>query len=326
VAGSVAGRVAGRVGVRARRGLAGAGGLRGRGRLAALAPASQPASGPALVPGEVVRFAVELPDTLRQFAGAAAVQRALVEVALPTGFDAARAWPVLLVNATSDPGYQSSRALAQAYRQAATAAGWVVVAADPEPAVSQEDDRLTLRFALASAALAALQMHWAQADEAPLALAGFSGGAKYSGWLAAMFARQGRRVAGVYLAGINQEPLKPRRAVRRLRGPLRRLPVFRGGAKDRIATPAQHRLQAELWARVQPGAARVLEGSHVVDPEPLPRAWPGSPGWHQPATSTRVNRWLAHAAPSLTGSTAKRPMKKKGPLPAPFRGSRVGDQ
>ncbi|HJV70974.1 hypothetical protein [Ideonella sp.] len=224
----------------------------------------------------MARFAVELPGALRQFAGAASVQRALVDVALPARFDAARSWPVLLVNATSDPGHQSSRALAQAYRSAATAAGWVVIAADPEPAVSQEDDRLTLRFALASAALAALQLHWPQADRAPLALAGFSGGAKYSGWLAALLARQGRRVVGVYLAGINEEPLEA--AARQLGvfdDRFRRVPVFlQGGLKDRVATPARHRrLQAELLgAGFTQVRLEFAEGGHEIDAEPLSRA------------------------------------------------------
>lgn len=243
---------------------------------AASAPVPASASALTLVPGEVSRFAVELPGALRQFAGAPQLRRALVDVALPAGFDAARAWPVLLVNATSDPGHQSSRALARAYRDAATAAGWVVVAADPEPAVSQEEDRLTLRFALASAALAALQERWPPAGEATLALAGFSGGAKYSGWLAALFASQGRRVAGVYLAGINQEPLE---AAARQFGVFddrfRRLPVFlQGGATDRIATPTQHRrLQADLLrAGFKQVRLEIADGGHVVDAKPLPRA------------------------------------------------------
>ncbi len=244
---------------------------------AGAAGAAEP--GPAWTPGEVHQLTVEMPEVLRQLAGpgaAGAVRQARVAVAVPPGFDPGRAWPILLVNATSDPGHNDSRALLAAYRLAAAAAGWVIVAADPEPAVDQGDDRLTLRYALARAALAALAQQWPAADAAPLALAGFSGGAKYSGWLAALFARQGRRPAGVFLAGVNQEPLgAAARQLGVLDAGFRQLPVFlQGGATDPVATPAQHRrVRADL---LDAGFRRVrlefVPGGHAVDAQFLQAA------------------------------------------------------
>lgn len=228
----------------------------------------------------MLQWRVEVPDELRRLAGQAGrpspVHQALVTVAFPPGFEAGREWPVLLVNATSDPGYQSSRALLAAYRLAASAAGWVVLAADPEPAVAQGDDALALRFALGTLALAAIRPLWRDAAQAPLALAGFSGGAKYAGWLSALFTRQGRRVAGVYLAGVNEDPLLPAaEQFGLLDEGFRGLPVFlQSGTRDTVATPAQHR-------RLQTGLARagftrlklvMVDRGHEVDASPLPEA------------------------------------------------------
>jgi predicted esterase len=180
---------------------------------------------------------------------------------------------VLVVNATSDPGYNSSRQLLRAYRAAAAKAGWIAVAADPEPAVPQADDQLTLRFALDLAALLALQPHWKDAGRAPLAFAGFSGGAKYSGYLAAMFRRQGVRLAGVYMAGVNQNAFgDAARQFGVLDDALRDVPVFlQGGTRDRVATPAQHRaIESEL---TRDGFRHVrlefVPGGHALDTAPL---------------------------------------------------------
>jgi predicted esterase len=224
--------------------------------------------------GDPEQLRVELPAEVRMLAGQGGrpskVKQALVSVAWPPGFEAGRDWPVLVVNATSDPGYNSSRGLAAAYRSAATAAGWVVVAADPEPGVTQDDDQLTLRYALDVAALAALQGRWRGAEKPLLAFAGFSGGAKYTGWMAALFHSQGARVAGAYMAGVNQDALGD--AARKFGlakdASFRSLPVFlQGGTDDNVATPAQHRrVQAELRdAGFQHVRLEFVPGGHAVD-------------------------------------------------------------
>ena len=85
---------------------------------------------PALKADELVQFRVELPVDLHELAGR--VRVAKVAVATPAAFDRAQPWRVLIVNATSDPGFQSSRDLMMAYRSAAVGAGWVALAAVPD--------------------------------------------------------------------------------------------------------------------------------------------------------------------------------------------------
>ena len=178
--------------------------------LAVLLAASAAFAAPGLKPGAVNEFSVELPMELRKLAGrgqVSPVTHALVAIAVPANIDMAHEWPVLVVSATSDPQFHSSRKLMSAYAETALAAGWIVVAADPAEEVAAEQDDVPLRLALVKAALAALALQWPGSDKAPLAFGGFSGGAKYSGWLAAAFASEGRNVIGIYLAGINQDTL-----------------------------------------------------------------------------------------------------------------------
>ncbi len=216
--------------------------------------------------GGLLEFRVELPAALHRLAGP--VRRACVQVAAPPAFDPARRWPLLVVSATSDPSHQSSRGLLAHYRAAASAAGWEALAADPEPEVAPAEDTLSLRFALVRAALAAVQTLWRDAATAALAFGGFSGGAKYAGSLAALFAQQGAAIAGVFLAGVNEEPLAG--AARRL-GVLdarfTATPVFlQAGRLDRIAPPQRHeRLLAELR---EAGFTRLRLGLRDIEHEP----------------------------------------------------------
>lgn len=207
---------------------------------------------------------------------AAGVDDALVTVATPSTFDPQRAWPLLVVSATADAPYQSSRQLMRQYQAAATGAGWVVIAADPAPDVPPSKDTLPLRFALIQTALAGLAALWPRAAEAPLAFAGFSGGAKNVGWLAALATHRGDRVIGVYAAGINEETVaSAARRVGVLNTAYRQLPIFlQGGDFDRVSTPAQHRavqqaLRDEGFTRVR---LEFVARRHEVDPQWLPVA------------------------------------------------------
>jgi predicted esterase len=226
--------------------------------------------------GGLNEFNVELPQELRLIAGGGAqskVAHALVTVAVPAGFDATRRYPVMVISATSDPEYHSSRRLLGAYAEAAVAGGWILVAADPAEEVPVQRDDVSLRYALNAAALAALESQWMEAGTAPLAFGGFSGGAKFSGWLAAAFARQGRSIIGIYLAGINADTLiSAARHFSVLNESFRRIPVFlHSGQNDTVATPGDHRsIHNELERagfrelRIEYGA-----GSHEVDPRSL---------------------------------------------------------
>lgn len=242
-----------------------------------LVAASQAAT--PLVPGGTTELRVALPLELRELAGdgkVAPVEHALVAVAVPADFSADRAWPVLVVNATTDAGFNSSRRLLDRYKDAALGAGWIVVAADPSPPASAREDQLTLRFALDLAALAALQDAWKDAATSLVAFGGFSGGAKFSAGLAPLFARYGARVVGVYMAGVNEDLLSvSARRFGALDATFRRMPVFVQSAdSDRVATPAQHRAVAASLGDAGFVNVRVetVAGRHEVISEPLPAA------------------------------------------------------
>jgi predicted esterase len=229
-----------------------------------------------LKPGGLSEFNVELPQELRQIGGRgdqSLVTHALVTVAVPANFEAARCYPIMVVSATSDPQYHSSRALLGAYAETAVAGGWILVAADPAENISFERDDIGLRYALNAAALAALESQWPGACKAPLAFGGFSGGAKFSGWLAAAFASQGRSIIGIYLAGINSDTVVP--AARHfgvLNESFRHTPVFlQSGQRDKVATPVDHRSIHDQLKRAGFREVRIEygAGSHEVDPQSL---------------------------------------------------------
>ena len=233
-------------------------------------------TGAGLKAGGLSEFNVELPRELRQITGRGGqspVSHALVTVAVPENFDATRSYPVMVISATSDPQYHSSRRLLGTYAEIAIAGGWILVAADPGEEVSVERDDVNLRYALNATALAALESQWPAAGKAPLAFGGFSGGAKFSGWLAAAFARQGRAIAGIYLAGINSDTvISAARDFGVLNESFRRTPIFlQSGESDGVATPVDHRSIHDQLTRAGFSKVRIEygAGSHEVDPSSL---------------------------------------------------------
>lgn len=202
------------------------------------------AAEPALVikPGEVTEFAAPFTPELRKFASGdrpCESTGALAAVAVPPEFTPDRTWPVLIVSATSDPGYNSSRPLLRQFMAPAFKAGWILIAADAPSA--KDEDTNNLRYALIVAALDRLRLEWPRLSEWPRAYGGFSGGAKRSASLAAMAMVLGRRPLGVFQGGCN-EPVM--RHVLRLYRPAKEsflnVPVYlSGGTDDRIATPEQ---------------------------------------------------------------------------------------
>ena len=247
--------------------------------LALLLSAVTAAATPVLKPGGTAEFAVEMPKGLREFAGGehlTPVKQVQVAVAVPGDFDPAREWPVMVISATSDPGYNSSRQLLGYYAPQALAAGWILLAADPKEKISPAEDGLQMRFALVSTALAGLQLVWPGAAKAPLAFGGFSGGAKHSGWLAAEFTTVGRPPIGVFQAGINKDTLVlAARQLKILNDSFRRTPVFLlGGKKDEIATPFDHHdVESDLKrAGFKQVRLEFFDGPHAVDPRPLKQA------------------------------------------------------
>lgn len=221
-------------------------------------------------------YKVELPPELRRMAGRGAlsppVTHAIVAIAVPDKLGPEADAPVLVVSATSDASYSSSRRLLEAYSRVALENGWIAVAADPGEPLEAEKDNASVRLALNNAALAVLRKVRPKSADAPVAFAGFSGGAKYAGWLAGAFAKQGRTVIGIYLSGCNEDTVSKGAMQFDLDARFRRVPVFvQAGAADEVATPQAHREVAASLERA--GFARVklvwTPGGHRVEPESL---------------------------------------------------------
>ncbi|MBH9577163.1 hypothetical protein [Inhella proteolytica] len=201
-------------------------------------------------------------------------QAAEVALALPSS--CTERAPLLIVSTTSDAGYQSSRALMAVYQPAALAAGWALLAVDPDPPVPSAHDTLALRWQLLQAALAAARQRQAQLGRAGLALAGFSGGAKYASWLAALLVREGEPVTGLFLSGVNEDQVSPAaRSLEVLDGRYRQLPiVLQSGRADAVATPRQHRaVEAALREQgFRQLRLRTVDGGHAPSIDALPEA------------------------------------------------------
>ncbi len=249
---------------------------------------------PGLKPGSFNEFNAELPRELRLVAGRgqlSPVEHVLITVAAPANFDMTRAWPVMVVSATSDPNYNSSRRLLAAYANTALAAGWILVAADPMERVADDKDDVPLRLALNTAALGVLELQWPSAAKSPLAFGGFSGGSKHSSWLAAAFASQGRVVSGIYLAGINTDAVvAAARHFDILNADFKRVPIFlQYGDDDAVATPADHWNIYDELKRSGFRNVRIenFRGEHDVDPAPLRRALDWFRELAAPAAATR---------------------------------------
>jgi predicted esterase len=247
--------------------------------LLALMPVFPAFAATGLTPGGLSEFSVKLPDDLRKMAGRgqlSPVTGALVSIGAPSNLDMAHEWPVLIISATSDPEFNSSRLLLRAYAEVALANGWIILAVDPLEKITVEQDDVAMRLALNTAALAVLKQQWPGTGASPLAFGGFSGGAKYSSWMAAAFFSQGRAVIGLYLAGINQDTLVPAaQTFNVMNAAFRRIPIYLQSAEnDEVATPDAHREVASQLADMGFKNVRieVFPGGHQVEPLPLKSA------------------------------------------------------
>ena len=236
-------------------------------------------AGFAIKPGAVSEFSIELPAEARMFAGGghlSPVKGVKVAVFAPESFEVSKTLPMMVISATSDPGYSSSIALMKRYSSAVSSAGWVLMAADPLEKVGVDDDSFQLRYVMVSAALLELQKIWPSAASAPIAFGGYSGGAKHSGVLAAGFAARGRIAVGVFQGGINSDTLAlAAKSFKTLPGGYKRIPVFlAGGERDVVATPDDHRRVMAILKRAGFVNVRLEFNSlpHQADPKMLREA------------------------------------------------------
>ena len=159
-------------------------------------------------PGATLDVRFPIPKYFQDYAAAGgnpqpATGRAVIS--FPKRFDPARTWPVLLISATSDP-HHTNISDARWYQEPATAENWIVLAADAM--VEPRSDSISWRLGILGAALDTLHKDWPQSAHWPVAFAGISGGAKWSGILGAMLAKTGTvKIYGFFLTGINDDRL-----------------------------------------------------------------------------------------------------------------------
>src|SRR6266403_1859803 len=123
----------------------------------------------------------------------------------PKNFDLARLWPILIVTSTADLE-RTSPMDAPWYQDAAMKEGWIVLATDAT--IRPRVDSVSWRLAILTAGLQMIRDNWPQSTRWPVAFAGFSGGAKSSGILGAMLAKENKiKICGFFLAGINSDRL-----------------------------------------------------------------------------------------------------------------------
>jgi hypothetical protein len=191
--------------------------------------------------GSMTRAPVPLTAQQRAYVsegGNAAPDHAVAVLAVPAGFSPQRSWPVLVPLATSDFSRKNRDDLRDFYQQAALAEGWIVLAGDGEG--NPPRDTAGWRAGMTLAALDALHRSFPGSDKWPVAVAGFSGGAKRAGNLAPLFAVAGNRVAGIFLTGVNEDRLSEGYRTFHPGAAFLRTPVYiSAGQEDRVARIAQ---------------------------------------------------------------------------------------
>lgn len=193
--------------------------------------------------GEMITFMAPLPEgatkELKKEKNTV-VAEARIGVAVPNDFDPARPQRVLVVSATSDNNSMSIGHAGQHQREA-LARGWVVMAADPPTDEPPAKHSNTWRWSLIQAGLAELHAAWPGSRNWAYATGGFSGGAKRSGYIAALLAKENYRVIGMLMGGCNDDmaskglaEYSPKRAA------FLKIPILLSvGDADRIST-VQH--------------------------------------------------------------------------------------
>lgn len=163
---------------------------------------------------------------------------AVAVIAVPRGFDPRRTWPVLVVFSTTDFKRLNRDDLVDFYRNAALAQNWVIIAGDGHN--FESNDSNGWRAAMTLAALDALHNSFPGSRNWPVAVAGFSGGAKRASLLAPLLFLEGCRLCGIYLAGVNEDSLSVSYRKARVGREFLNIPIFiSSGTNDNIAPPGR---------------------------------------------------------------------------------------
>jgi hypothetical protein len=247
-------------------------------------------------PNRVVEF-FATPNAKAQFeAGKASRQVPNVKgaVAVPRDFDPRKSWPLLIV---STPSGGSALQAMHAYTNVALAEGWVVLAANG-PQVKVEEDTSDWNWAMLSSVLDFVTKAWPQSQQWPVACAGFSGGAKRSGFVGAALMRDHFQVAGLFMGGCNEDRATTGFLVHHPGDGFKRVPIFlSSGTSDTIASPTQAAAVKQAMERSGFSNVRLesYAGGHRLDAAHLKRAlnWFVQPGPKKRSESGSVTNRLA---------------------------------
>ena len=241
-------------------------------------------------PGQVGEFEVPLSPRQRVAAaksGNPQIKTARIALGVPADFDPQKSWPILIISGTLDA---SSIELLGAYREAALAAGWVILAADGP--VKPKDDITERRIALVEAGLDYLSEKWPAAKTWPVACGGFSGGAKRSGYVGAALLKDQRKLIGLLMGGCNEDTAS--NAAKTMSPPYayKLVPIYlSGGSKDTIASPemiewVERSMKSDGFRHVR---FESYDGAHDVFP---------------PHTTEALQWFLTSASASANGTPA----------------------
>jgi hypothetical protein len=245
-------------------------------------------------PNKIVEF-YATPNAKAQFeAGKASRQVPNVKgaVAVPQDFDPRKSWPLLIV---STPSGGSAIQAMRAYTNVALAEGWVVLAANG-PAVAVNDDTSDWNWAMLSSVLDFVIKAWPESQKWPVACAGFSGGAKRSGFVGAALMRDHFQVAGLFMGGCNEDRATTGLLVHHPGDAYKRVPIFlSSGSTDAIASPQQHAAVKQAMERSGFNNVRLesYSGGHRLDNTQLRQAlnWFVKPSANRrPVSGVSTNR------------------------------------
>ena len=223
----------------------------------------------AVVPGKLVQFTVPLTVNAKWLVGQTRrkADSAKGGLIVPDGFDPKKPCPLLVV---SVPSGGSAIASIRSYTNVALNRGWAVVAADGPVPSTMEEDTIAWGWAMLMSVLDYLTKAWPTARQWPAVCAGFSGGAKRSGCVAAAMTKENYRVIGMFMGGCNQDfatfGLRSYQPGERFK----QVPIFlSAGTSDPIASVAQAHAVRQSMERSGFKRVRLVEydGGHRLDKE-----------------------------------------------------------
>lgn len=224
-----------------------------------------------LKPGRIFKFEAPLNEEEIKATGIG-VKTATVAVIVPENFDPRRPWPFFAVF-VSDDGNGLNVARLPMYADVVVKNGYVGIAADG----STKPNRTIVGYdwATLNAGMRVLEAEWPGSYSWPLMMGGNSGGAKKASISAAVWAKKGRVVSGLFLAGCNQQFLTSVAREQKAPSAVKKTPVFiSNGTQDTIATPmmvnrVEHSLKAEGYKTVR---RETYKGGHNLNQDEFEKA------------------------------------------------------